>query len=837
MTIADPRYHAAQGLTAKARGRVLAADRVPLTGVRIEVQARGLASAVTVSQRYVNREQVPVEAVYSFPLEEQAAVFGFEALIGERRVVGHVLEKDEAFEEYDNGMAVGHGAYLLDQDRPNHFTASIGNLLPGQQAIVTIKYVAKLERLGDQIRLKIPTTAAPRYIPREQLRQMDPAEFEHLNPPVLPGGMPYGLQLSVNFEGSSRVTAVECPSHPARVSTRGKTATVELSGPDVQLDQDMVVTFTLAEAGAAGLQAARDAEGDGILMLDLLPPREQGRTSIEAVFLIDRSGSMRGSSIAQARDALLLALSSLQKGDRFNVIGFGSRMDRAFPESVEYSDETLGQARAAVKGWDADLGGTEILRPLRRIVEAPAGDLPRRLLVLTDGEVANEAACLELVEAHPQTIVFTIGVGYGASDYLVRGLARAGRGQAEFVHPGERIESALLRQMARMTAVSLLEPTIDWGGLEPDRVAPATLPPLYPGTPFTAFARVPAAALARLAGSATAASGAAVADPAAAESAAAATSLHVTVTAKGADGPVRLSASAAVPAAAGGDDARAMARGSDDAIPRLFAREAIRDLEESQFTGEARGSGQRARRAARVKAAIVELSTRYSLMSSQTSFVAVEEREDGAGLELPPAQLRRVPVALLRDWHGTASRAALFAPAAPALYLRGASRLGLRAHCRLSDLEHLDDAPLLGYRPSPAFSESDAALAAPSSSSLVRLISGQRADGSWPVDDEQFEEFGVDAEALAELATRLKLAGAAPGIDPGAITDAAALATAVAVWLLRHLFWYDEAEWRLAADKAEAWLVNTLGSAHAQWLRDVVAAALSEFGIVEAARS
>ena len=119
------------GLVATIRGsrRPLALESVPLTGVRIDVVARGTASAVTVAQRYVNREKTPVEAVSSFPLEEQAAVCGFEALIGEKRVVGEVVEREKAFEAYDQAMADGHGAYLLDEDRPNLFTASIGNLL------------------------------------------------------------------------------------------------------------------------------------------------------------------------------------------------------------------------------------------------------------------------------------------------------------------------------------------------------------------------------------------------------------------------------------------------------------------------------------------------------------------------------------------------------------------------------------------------------------------------------------------------------------------------------------------------------------------------------------
>jgi len=766
------------GLIATIPGELerLAPESVPLTGVRIEVKAQGVASLVTVAQRYVNREKVPVEAVYSFPLEEQAAVCGFEALVGDKRVVGEVMEKDEAFDEYDQAMAEGNGAYLLDQDRPNLFTASIGNLLPGEQAVVTVKYVARLERLGDQVRLKIPTTVSPRYIPEEQLRRMDPSEFDHLNPPTVPGGVPYGLALSVSFRGASTVTAVECPSHPARVSTRGKTATVELSGPDVQLDQDVVIAFTMKDAGATALYAVRDQAGDAILMLDVLPLRDVQRAPVEAVFLIDRSGSMNGSSIKQARAALLLALSSLQRGDWFNVIGFGSRVDTVFPQSVMYDDATLAEARGAVQRWDADLGGTEIMTPLRQILEAPAGELPRRLLVLTDGQVADEDACLELAGTHPETAVFTIGVGYGASDHLVRGLARAGHGQAEFVHPGERIEAALMRQIARLTTAGLLEPRIDWGGLEPDIVAPAQLPPLYPGTPLTVFARVPASGRGRDADGERMT----VVDPAALA--------QVSLTATGPDGAVHLMASADLTEAE-----------DDEAVPRLFAREAIRDLEEGRAGAAARGSQQRDRREARVKDAIVELATRYTLMSSHTSFVAVEQREGEAAAQLPPAELRRIPVALLKDWHGSASIARF---SLDGLTRQNGSRGSFARPRRAVSSDFSEAMDRFAATPMPALhSDLSEVMDSRGSSTglggLIALVSRQRADGSWPLGDAPFTRFGVPEARLTGVVETLRA-------EVGADEDT--VATALAVYLLQRQFRGMETQWRLAADKAEAWL-------------------------------
>jgi len=762
--------------TVAGSGQPLGVESVPLTGVRIDVVARGTASAVTVAQRYVNREKVPVEAVYSFPLEEQAAVCGFEALIGEKRVSGHVVEKEKAFEEYDQALADGHGAYLLDEDRANLFTASIGNILPGQQAVVTVQYVAPLERAGEQIRLKIPTTVAPRYVPAEQLRQMDPAELDHLTPPTVAGGVPYGLALTVEFEGSSDVLGVECPSHPVKVSIAGRKATVELSGADVQLDRDVVVSFTLAEAGATALQAVRDEQGDYVLMLDLLPPLAAARRPVEAVFLIDRSGSMDGSSIGQARNALLLALGSLRAGDSFNVYGFGSTFESIFAAPAGYDDANLNRARDAVRRWDADLGGTELMGPLRAILERPAGELPRRVLLVTDGEVGNESECLELVRAHASgTAVFTIGVGYGASDLLVNGVARAGGGHAELVHPGERIEAAVMRQMSRLTTEGLRDVRVDWAGLPVDLVAPAVLPPLFPGTPLTVYGRVPAARFAAHAGREA--------------------PVEVALLATGPDGEVRFAATADLAAAP-----------PDAAIPRLFAREAIRDLEEGRSAAAGRGSRQRARKERHVKDAIVALATRYRLMSSATSFVAVEERE-GAAADLPAAELRRIPVALLKDWHGSARMQMSSAMMMPAPGMISAAPMDRRDRSMdiLHEMAFDMDAPAASdarFTPMSAGGQRDDILdmsdEIPLADTIMReLVRTQRADGSWAWSDEVLAHLGLERADCEPMFADLGLeAASADLVGP----------TLLALGIL----WRDFAElaeqWRPLADKALEWL-------------------------------
>jgi hypothetical protein len=97
---------------AEPGGLFAGGQRIPLHGVTIKAKVRGVASEVTVAQRYQNREKVPVEAVYSFPLQESAAVCAFEVQIDGRRIVGKVQEREKAFDQYDQALATQDNAHV-----------------------------------------------------------------------------------------------------------------------------------------------------------------------------------------------------------------------------------------------------------------------------------------------------------------------------------------------------------------------------------------------------------------------------------------------------------------------------------------------------------------------------------------------------------------------------------------------------------------------------------------------------------------------------------------------------------------------------------------------------
>ncbi|MCA9522674.1 MAG: VWA domain-containing protein, partial [Myxococcales bacterium] len=602
---------------------------VPLLGVRYDVVVENVASRVTIAQRFRNTESQPIEAMYTFPLDEGSAVCAFEVEIGERRVIGRVEEREAAFERYDQAIADGDGAFLLDQDRPNIFTASVGNLKPNEEAVVRISYVAEIEQRGDELRLQIPTTVSPRYVPASQLRAIDPAELDHLTPPI-ERRVPYGFTLSATIRAASAVRSVECPSHPARVAIDGGVASVTLSGESIAMDRDVVLVAQTAARPEASALVAHDADGGRLVMLNLYP-RLEGltREPMEVIFLLDRSGSMMGPSIAQARAALQLALRSLEEGDRFNIVGFGDSFQALFAESVPYTQANLDTATKHAATVEANLGGTELMPPLHAILSTKGGGLARQLVLLTDGQVSNERECVELVAQHRETTrVFTFGIGFGASDYLVKTLARVSGGSHEMIQPNERIDEKVMRQFGRLTSASLRNVRLDWGGLRPTLVAPERVPSLFEGERVTVYAKLRDASSGTLAIRATGPAGE--------------LSFSCPIDAEKAEAPTL--------------------------VGPLLARRTVRAMEDGELSAEAkRGSAQSratSNQADTLKARVVELACRYGIASSYTSFVAVEERPTDERTD-GEVELRRVPIMLTKGWHGRDELASHAVAAAP----------------------------------------------------------------------------------------------------------------------------------------------------------------------------
>ncbi|RVE64487.1 hypothetical protein OJAV_G00126350 [Oryzias javanicus] len=443
---------------------------VPLQSVEVELQVKDHVATVISTLNYQNKEDKPVEAVFVFPLPGDAAVCHFSAKIGQTHIVAELKEKQQAREEYDDALSSGQQAFLLEESEqsPDVFSLSVGSLPPGESASIRLEYVIELAVEADEaLRFCLPAVLNPRYQPQG-------SEAPGLPVNSVPSSeVPYTLSFSARVSSPRPVSKVEssCSLEPLQYLNSDHTeAAVKLAaGHKFDRDVELLIYYKDAHQPSAVVEAGQDSAepgtlmGDPVVMLSLYPEFPESvmssRTSCgEFVFLLDRSGSMgcpinnknqQETRISSARDTLLLLLKSLPMGCYFNIYGFGSRFDHVFPKSVEYSEKSMEEALKKVEGMQANLGGTEILQPLKHIYSQPSiSNQPRQLFVFTDGEVWNTKEVLDLVRKNAASHrCFSFGIGEGASSALINGLAQEGRGHAQFITGSDRMQAKVMQSL------------------------------------------------------------------------------------------------------------------------------------------------------------------------------------------------------------------------------------------------------------------------------------------------------------------------------------------------------------------------------------------------------
>ncbi|XP_059686053.1 von Willebrand factor A domain-containing protein 5B1 [Gavia stellata] len=234
----------------------------------------------------------------------------------------------------------------------------------------------------------------------------------------------------------------------------------------------------------------KDIPHHPVIMLNFCPDLRTVQPDLrkahgEFIFLVDRSRSMSGMNINRVKDALLVILKSLMPACLFNVIGFGSTFKTLFPASQTYCEESLAIACESIKRIRADMGGTNILSPLKWIIRQPIHrGHPRLLFLLTDGAVSNTGKVLELLRNHScSTRCYSFGIGPNACRRLVWGLAAVSRGIAEFLAEGERLQPKMIKSLKKAMAPVLSDVSVEWVFPESTEVlvSPVSTSCLFPG--------------------------------------------------------------------------------------------------------------------------------------------------------------------------------------------------------------------------------------------------------------------------------------------------------------------------------------------------------------------
>ncbi|XP_024128987.2 von Willebrand factor A domain-containing protein 5A [Oryzias melastigma] len=754
-------------------------EPVPLQSVEVELQVKDHVATVISTLNYQNKEDKPVEAVFVFPLPGDAAVCHFSAKIGQTHIVAELKEKQQAREEYDDALSSGKQAFLLEESEqsPDIFSLSVGSLPPGESASIRLEYVIELAVEADEaLRFILPAVLNPRYQPQG-------SEAPGLPVNSVPASeVPYSLSFSARVSSPRPVSKVEssCSLEPLQFLNSDHTeAAVKLAaGHKFDRDVELLIYYKDAHQPSAVVEAGQDSAepgtlmGDPVVMLSLYPEFPESVMSSRAscgefVFLLDRSGSMdcsinnrnqQETRISSARDTLLLLLKSLPMGCYFNIYGFGSRFDQVFPKSEEYSQESMEEALKKVEGMQADLGGTEILQPLKQIYSQPfISNQPRQLFVFTDGEVGNTKEVLDLVRKNAASHrCFSFGIGEGASSALINGLAQEGRGHAQFITGSDRMQAKVMQSLKFALQPVVKDISVTWD--LPEGVSATVLSPpittIFQGQRSLLYAQLRGKALVKKSSQ---------------------TDCSVTVNYTLADHPYKNQMQFDLNPA----------KDTGLTVHRLAARSLIRSLEVKER--ENRGKSDED-----MKKKVVELSVQSGVSSGHTAFIAVN-KDSGDAVQGPLVR-RNVPTpGFFQPMMAMCCSAPMLrSMATPALSIVGApfvfgavrSLKGVRplkGGCHLSEEEQSPLGRKEASEPEP-----------PRRDPLLQLVSLQKASGCWMLDAALGSVLGKTSEEVEKS-------------KPEKVSSEVWATILALTWL--HGFKMDaKDEWELLAVKAASWV-------------------------------
>merc|ERR1719461_96555 len=447
---------------------------VPLKKVQLDVKVVDFIAQVSVIQEYVNQENNPIEVHYSYPVEESAAIIGFEATIDGHEIVAEVKEKEEAKAEYDQAMRQGNSAILLDETAPDIFSMKLGQLKAGAGAQVKLTYIMELPVEDKATRLTIPTTIAPRYVPptdeSSAAKEIAKIGYKSSFDPKTP------LHIQIKTIMKGKIKSITSPTHDLDVQINvdpdengqfNANANLKEATTDV-MNRDLVVLFKVEDNDKPMVFLEKSGESLAA-MVSLIPSFKLEEQKTELIFLVDRSGSMMGESIDMAKKALKIFLHSLPVDCYFNIVSFGSRFSYLFEKGSNiYDDHSLEKAKAHVEKMEANYGGTEIHAPLKSIFsQSPIQGYARQIFLLTDGAVSNDNQIIKLVRSNNKSSrVFTLGLGSSASRHLVKGVARAGNGTSIFSNLNEDLRPKVVALLKNALMPALTDLKILWNGID-----------------------------------------------------------------------------------------------------------------------------------------------------------------------------------------------------------------------------------------------------------------------------------------------------------------------------------------------------------------------------------
>ena len=401
----------------------------PLQNTSVTAKIAGNLSRVEVKQTFTNPNDKPLEAIYKFPLPDDAAVDDMEIRLGDRIVRGVIKKKEEAQQIYQQAKREGKTAGLLEQQKDNIFTQSLANIQPGEKVEVIIRYTNTLQFIGSDYEFTFPLVVAPRYGTDKISNSFNPLIAPAFADEVVKETRS-GKDIDVNIEidAGVAISGVQSPNHAIAVQNINFTTKVVLANKDIIPNQDLILRYRVAGTETQATVLTQSNQQGGHFATYLIPAVDYESTEIvpkDVVFLMDTSGSQRGAAIAQSKELMRQFISGLNENDTFNIIDFANSASKLADKPLANTRENRSQALAYISKIDAN-GGTELMNGIKTVLNFPAvedGRL-RSIVLLSDGLIGADEEVIGRIrdELKPGNRLYSFGVGSSSNRFFVANL-------------------------------------------------------------------------------------------------------------------------------------------------------------------------------------------------------------------------------------------------------------------------------------------------------------------------------------------------------------------------------------------------------------------------------
>ncbi|MBN1308367.1 MAG: VWA domain-containing protein [Chitinispirillaceae bacterium] len=439
----------------------------------------GIATTV-IDQEFINNQEYDaVDGQYIFPVPAGVSISEFNVVVDGVEHAATVMSREEARDYFIIAIKNSSQASLLEYTDNSAYALEVGTVAPGESRRVQISYVEVLPKNDGLSRYLYPLNTE-----RYSMQLIDTVSIE------------------VSITNTTPITSVYSPSYPVTIErVDEKNVVVRYASTGSRPDRDFDLYYKLSDDDISfHLFTFKKEEEAGYFLMLITPqfadPDVRKVVPKDIVFTIDRSGSMSGTKIEQARDALRFCINRLQEVDYFNIVAFQSTVSSNNAELLKATQENISSTESFVNSITAT-GGTNIsealLTTLSRMEE---GERPHYCIFLTDGQatagVTDISEISRLVnEANTfGTRIFSVGFGFDVNTILIDKISIDNGGFPLYCNPDQNIEEVVSDLYKKIESPILTSTELDFEGtVSTYGISPEKLPDLFEGSEFAVFGR------------------------------------------------------------------------------------------------------------------------------------------------------------------------------------------------------------------------------------------------------------------------------------------------------------------------------------------------------------